>query len=254
MRLLGKISIGIIFTLLFLFFNLLGTIRFELLNSTFLFGSFQRNNVYATLPQVLAQSLPNDPNVPKAERGDYANIAKSIKPDTVKKIIETNFLQVLNYINGESDDIKISVSPKEIGIPGGASITWSLSQMQSKESGSKLDIAKGIGNKILLSWSVVLSLLIGLFFLFGRLTKPKSLLGGKTLLVIEGVIIIVIGIAARLFSLVMEKSMPQTLEPSQALIKLLASSLFPDIAVTWVICGVLVIILGKVIAPHASKK
>lgn len=255
MKVFEKIILGIVFSLLCILLLLLATIRFELLNSSFLFWSFQRNNVYTKLPTVLAQSLPNDPHIKRDEQGDYANIVNSINPQTTQRIIESNLQQILNYINGKSDDITIRIFAKDFAILDGSDIKWSLSQMQQHDaqtSENRFAFIQGLGNKILLVLFIIFSILIGLFLLYGRLTNPKSLLGGKKLVLITGILTCVLGIALRIFSFIIEKSLQQKLEPSQAILKLLASSLFPDISITWIILGGVLILMAMWFEIHQT--
>ncbi len=243
MRILGKALTASLFTFLIIIFVILGTLRFGLLNKSFLFSSLDRNGVYEKLPKALAQSLPNDPNIKNEdERREFAKIANSVSPHLAKRIIETNFAPFLDFINGESKDIKILIPAKELGIEGAGDISWSLSQMENGESSSRFSGAYGLSSKILIAWFLILLILVGLFFLYGRLMIPPALLGGKTLLLTSGIFVIFIGIVGRFFSWLLETKMP-IVEPAQALLKLLSLSLFPEIAISWIIFGAILLIL-----------
>lgn len=242
MNALGRALSGVLFLLLLILCIILGTFRFELLNTSFLFSSFERHGVYKELPLALANSLPNDPNLVKEEKLGFTQIANIVSPDLSKRIIENNITPILDFVNGTAEDIKIFIPAKEFGL-GSKDMTWSLSQLPGS-SASAFAGLHGLGQRILIIFLIILALLIGLFIWIKN----------KNLLLISGVAVIFLGGISRLFFFFLEKTLPAKLEPAQALLKLLASSLFADIAISWMIIGIVLIIGGIIYKEIGGEK
>lgn len=232
MKTAGKILIGIVSALLFIILLLLATIRFELLNKAFLFGSFEKYHVYAKLPSLLAASLPNDPNFSEEEGKGLAEFVKNISPQVIKPLIEDNLTQVLDYLNGESKNVVISFSIQGIGFENASGIRWSLSDLPDKNLQEKIKALNGAGNLLTIAGIIVLAILVGLFFL-----------SGKIILLIGGLSIAVISLIIKFLLMVIGKELINGREPSQKLLGLLSSSLFSDITTTWLVAGMLLILL-----------
>lgn len=219
-----KFFLGSFSASLFIVLILLVTIRFELLNKSFLFGSFEKHNVYAQLPALLANSLPNDPNLSKEEARGLAEFAGNISPQVIKPLIEDNLTQAINYLNGDSQDIIFSLSLPGVGFENTSSIRWALSEIPDKNLQEKIKMLNGIGNTIIFAMVIILAILVGLFFLSGR----KILLTG-------GALIITISLISKLFLMIIGKELINGREPSQKLLGLLSSSLIFDITTTWLL-------------------
>jgi len=255
MKIVGRILIGILFFLLFLVFVILTTAYFELLNASFVLSSFERNHAYEKVPVALANSLPNDPNLSEEERMGYADIAESIPPHVVKLAIETNLVPILDYVHGKSKDVIIVLPAKELKLPGvGEDIRLSLVNTNSPETEKRAEIVYGIGNKILLAWAGVFLLLFGLLFLYGRLLVPKKLLGGSAVLFVSGGVVLIVSLVGKFFFIQMARDLAKGPEPSQALLSILASSLLPDIATTWLLMGGVAFSLGFVLILNIHTK
>lgn len=232
MKTAGKILIGIVSALLFIILLLLATIRFELLNKAFLFGSLEKYHVYAKLPSLLAASLPNDPNFSEEEGKGLAEFVKNISPQVIKPLIEDNLTQVLDYLNGESKNVVISFSIQGIGFENASGIRWSLSDLPDKNLQEKIKALNGAGNLLTIAGIIVLAILVGLFFL-----------SGKIILLIGGLSIAVISLIIKFLLMVIGRELINGREPSQKLLGLLSSSLFSDITTTWLVAGMLLILL-----------
>ncbi|MDO8583543.1 MAG: hypothetical protein Q7R51_03350, partial [bacterium] len=217
---------------LFLTFILLTTLRFEILNKSFLFGTLERNNVYTKLPMLLASSFPNDPNLPKEDRIEYAEFAKNISPQVVKPLIEDNLAQAIDFINGESKDINLSFALNGVGFENSTGIRWSLSELPDKNLQQSIKMVNGAGNILIIAWTLVLTILVGLFFI-----------EGKTILLIGGIYITAISLVIKLGLLTIGKELDEALEPSQKLLGLLTTSLFPEITTTWLLIGIMLILI-----------
>lgn len=228
MRVVGKIIAGFFFVLFFLLFLVVGTIRFELLNSGFLFSSLERNGVYAKLPSELSKSFPNVPSLPEEEKEAYSKIISSVSPVAFQKNLEDNFSSVFNFLNGESKDINIFLPASILGIPGTKDINWSLSKNLPKETVKSFQIAYGIGDKLLLIWMILIVALVLLF-----------LVAKRTVLLISGIITLLLGGVGKFFSLVVSNTVPSKPEPANVLLGLLGSSILSDIFLSWLILGVI---------------
>lgn len=227
-----RVLIGSLSASLFVSFILLATIRFEILNKSFLFSVFEKHKVYEQLPKLLASSFPNDPNLSKEEGMDYADFVKNISPQVLKPLVENNFGQVIDFLNGESKDIIISISLSGVGFQDSSGIRWSLSELPDKNLQERIRALNGIGNTLIIATVVILVILIGIFFVYG-----------KSILLSGGLYILALGTIGKLFIMVVGKELLNGKEPSQKLLGLLSTSLFPDITTTWLIVGGLLILL-----------
>lgn len=238
-----KAVASVLFLILFIPFLVISTLRFEILNQKFLFWSLDRNNVYSQLPQKLAESLTNDPKLSISEKKVYADIIKNISTRDIKTIVETNLASILGFINGESDDLLISISASSLGIKG-KNINWSLKNDVSP--GAILSIQKfsGIG-----SWLLVV---IGvLFFILLFIT----LYAGKRTLLIGGIVSLFLGVVGKAFLLVVIANTPAR-EPSQILLLVSSTSILSDIVLSWMVLGGLLIIswiLLKIVKRKSNK-
>lgn len=237
----ARIIIGAISTSLFVALILLITIRFELLNKSFLFGSFEKHNVYAQLPSLLANSIPNDPSFSEEEKLGYVEFIKNISPQVVKPLIEDNLTQVIDFLNGRSKDIVLSFSLQGIGFENASGLRWSLSQIPDKNLQEKIKMLNGIGNLFILAILIVLAILVGLFFLSGR-----------RILFVSGTGIVIISLMSKLFLMMIGKELMNGREISQKILGLLSASLFSDITTTWLIMGGVLILLW--LALHIRSK
>lgn len=232
MKTATRIFVGSISTSLFIALILLTTIRFEILNKSFLFGSFEKHNVYAKLPFLLADSIPNDPNLSKEEKIGYAEFVRNISPQIAKPLIEDNLTQVIDFLNGQSKDIIISFSLNGIGFENTSGIRWSLAEIPDKNLQEKIRESNGIGNLLIIAGLIVLAILTSLFFL-----------SGKAILLSGGVYIIIISLISKYLLMTIGKELMNGRELSQKLLGLLSASLFSDITTTWLVMGVMLILL-----------
>jgi hypothetical protein len=236
MKIFKRVLSGIFFVPLILIFLVLTSLIFQVLNSSYLFSAFERNSVYEKIPTILAESIPNDPNIPEDERDDYAAVVGSIKPEQSKRLLQGFLVPVLDFVHGETDDIKISVSPSELGFSGGANIEWSLSKNPPSETLANIKLLAGVWDKLLLAWFLLILVLGGLVFL-----------GGRMVLLIGGIFVLLVGVSLRIFLFVVAGGMPTQAEPSQRLLGFLASTLLPEIVVIWLGVGVIFILIWGVL-------
>lgn len=238
MKTVGDATIGFFFTVFLIIFLLLTTVYFQLLNSSFLFATFDKFEIYQKIPQLLAQSLPNDPNLSEEEQREYAKIAGQISPDLVKQAIEPNLLTMLNYLHGKRDDLVI-IFPALI--PEMGEIKWTPEQSPAATAQS---IAKfhGAANKVLMLWFVVLAILIGIFWIN---KKPATLLTSGGLIIFFSLVLLV-------GCWFLSHTLTDGIEPSQKLLGLLSVSLMPVIFAGWLVIGIVVLALG--IAVKKIKK
>lgn len=220
-----KIVSVFFFTLVFLLALIVGTLRLEVLNSRFVFGSFERNGVYEKLPGQFSESLLNDPNLEEEEKMGYSEIASSISPQTAKRIIEANLGNVIDFLNGKSKDINIFISAKDISILQ-TDVRWSPKDAPGSNS---LVIFSGLGNKLLIAFVILLAILAFLYKLAGR-----------TGFLSAGILAVGLGAIGRLYLFVISANTPAG-EPSQVLLLLLSSSVLADITLSWIVVGIIMV-------------
>lgn len=242
MKRLEKFFIGTLFSLLFSLFILLTTFYFQLFNASYLFNTFKEHGLYEKIPKALASSLPNDLNLSREERLAYGTIAANISPDFVEQIVETNLTEALDFIHGRSNDIIISFPTKELGL-GETNIKWSLSENSTPQLKEQLNLIHGIGTKILILWIIVFILLMSLFLLYGKVSN-KIITGGSRLLITSGTMLLLSSLISRFLLIQMAQNLSNGSEPSQKLLGLLASSLLIDIAFSWSVISIFVLVLG----------
>lgn len=232
MKIFKRVLSSIIFVPLLLVFLILTSVTFQLLNDSYLFPAFERNDVYEKVPKILAESIPNDPNIPEEERDVYAKVVGSIKPEQSKKLLDGVLVPILDFVHGRNRDIEISLFADELGFPGGGNIRWSLSESPPSDIFLKIQMLYGVWNKLLLGWVLLLLILGGLTFV-----------GGRMVLLVGGGLAVLVGLSLRVFLFVLEKGMPAGGEPSQRLLSFLASTLLPEVVIVWLGIGVVVILI-----------
>lgn len=241
MKTAGRILAGVISILLFTILIFLVTTKFELLNKSFLFNSFEKHNVYTRLPTLFADFIANDPSFSKEEKIGFTEFVKNIPPQAIKPLIEDNLTQVLDFLNGQSKDIVISFSLSGVGFENASGIRWSLSQTPDKNLQERIKALNGISSALTAAGIIILAILAGLFFLSGR----QILLSG-------GISIIAISLISKYFLISISKELLSGKEIAQKLLGLLSSSLFSDITNTWLIMGTILILFW--LALHIRNK
>lgn len=248
MRAVSKGLLGLIFSFLFLIFISLSAINFQFLNQSYLFFIFDSQHVYSQLPNLLASSLPNAPNLPREEKEGYTEIIKKLSPEIFEKIIKENLTNSLDFIWGKTNKIVVFVPAQKLGI-GKTDFQWN----PTPQIYQQIKIANGIGQKIFLSWALVLALLLGCYLLYSRLTETKKLLSGNSLLIINGSTLVIIGLLLEAAMFFVAKTLPAQMEPSQAVLKFLFSSILPPMVLLWILAGGL-LIFGGMIFKRISRK
>lgn len=238
-----KSAIGLAFSALFFVSLILGTLYFQILNSSYLFSVFEKHKVYERLPRLLADSIPNDPNLSFEEKIGYSTILANIPPSLFENIIETNLIGALDYVHGREDDIQISLPTKQLGL-GPTDVSWSLSEDASPSVQERLKIVHGIAAKILVLLTLALLGLAALFLFYGRLNEPKKIIEGYVLLLANGIALLLTSSIFKFFLTHMARDLPEKPEPAQKLLGLLAGSLFSEIVLTWIIVGIIVTAAG----------
>ncbi|MBI4097437.1 MAG: hypothetical protein HY426_00170 [Candidatus Levybacteria bacterium] len=252
MRKIKKIIIGLIFSLVFFLFVITTSVNFQLLNSSYLFSVFERHQIYNELPKILSDSLLNDPKLSAEEKLGLSMIFKNIPPAVVQSITQQNLTQVQSFIDGKSKDIVIFIPTKSLGLAP-SDQTWSLSQNAPPQLKSQLQVLNGLKTKIIIFWILLLTALIILFFVYLKLASNGKISGGKYLLILNGSVLAGLGITAKVLLLAIEQGPKNAREPSQAILALLASSLFSEIVYLWIIIG-LILILSSGIIIAAEKR
>lgn len=247
MKQVAKIILGLVFSFLFLVFVLLSALNFQLLNKNYLFSVFEKGGIYHQLPVLLAESLPNDPNIPGEEKEGFANLAKSISPGLLEEIIKENVTLSLDFIWGQTDKIAVLIPAKKLGI-GATDVRWS----PNPQLAGNLNVVNGIGQKLLLAWYLGLAILTGLFVLYSRLTSSRKFASANMLLIINGTLLLVFSLLVEAVAYVLPRTFPANPEPSQALIKFAFGQILPQILIIWIICGIL-LLLGGIVLRKVAK-
>lgn len=236
-----KFFLGSLSTSLFIVLMLLIAIRLEVLNKSFLFGSFEKHNVYAQLPTLLASSIPNDPSFSGEEKIGYAEFIKNISPQVIKPLIEDNLTQVIDYLNGQSKNIVLSFSLNGIGFQDASGLRWSLAETTDKNLKGRIEAFNGAGKTMIFAMGIILVILVGLFFLSGR-----------TMLLSGGIYIAATSLISKIFSTSIDKELTNNSGTSQKLLGLLSTSILSDITITWLLMGTLLILLWVILRISAK--
>lgn len=214
------------------------------MNPSFLFFSLQSNNVYDTLPTRMSKALLNDNHLSQEEKKAYSVVVASVSAAQMQEMIEPNVLQVLSFLNGESHDINVRISAKQLSLPG-KDLTGSL-QTLTKERREIAQQLQGVGRTMFV-------LIVGIFLLLLLLLY----FAGRVALLMAGILTLLFAFAARIALWVITTNTP-ALEPPQILLVLMANSLLADIVLTWIIfggiCIVFWIILGNKRFVHHEEK
>lgn len=243
MRLFGKFILLTTFSTLFTSAVLLSFLQFQLLNQDYLFKLFDKYELYSKAPQVLVESLSNDPNLTPSERKEYQKAIQKVAPAELKKITKDILGDTLSYLNGKSDKIQINFSAKVLGIKGK---DINISVLDIPGLSDQLKFLQSFSQSLFIQLVVVLFVMSVLLIGYGQLTIPKRWVGSM-LLISNGAGLMFVSCVLALATWVLARSMPTTeLEPSQALIKLLLPTVILDILKLWVLIGLLVLIIGIV--------
>lgn len=253
MRNFEKSAIGLIFSALFFVSLILGTLYFQILNSSYLFSVFEKHKVYEKLPYLLATSIPNDPNLNFEERFVYSAVLSNIPPSLFKEIIEGNLSQALDFVHGQRENIEILLPTKQLGL-GPADVRWSISENANPVLQERLKFVHGIATKILVLLTLALLGLVGLFLLYGKVANSKYKIGGYVLLLANGIALLLSSLIVKFFLIQMARDLPNQPEPAQKLLGLLAGSLFSEIIFSWIIIGILVTSAGCVLYAVVNLK
>lgn len=218
--------------MLFVVLVLLITIRFKVLNKSFLFNAFEKHNVYAKLPSLIADSLQNTSNLSEEEKAGYAEFIKNIPPKNIKPLAENNLTQIIDFLNGQSKDVAISFTLPGVGFENASGINWKLSQMPDKNLQKKLMMLGETDNAIIIAGIAVLTVLAGLIILFGR-----------KIMLIDGIFVVTVGLLSKFIFIIIGGELINGQELIQKMLGLLFASLSPGITNTWIAAGGIMILL-----------
>lgn len=214
---------GFFFLIFFIAAVILGTFKFEFFNKNYIFASLEKGGFYQDFPNAFSASLANDPNLTPQERKDYQKIFSTIPESQIKGIIMRNLSGIFDFLDGKSREIVFSVKKSDLKIVK-TDITWSTAKMPS-ETRKRIELLSGVNSRILSAFIVALIICVGLLVVSGRMA-----------LLIAGGITLLIGTAVKMFIGVVTQNTPMK-EPAQVLLVLVTKSIFPDIALTWIIAG-----------------
>lgn len=239
MRAFARVLLGVVFSINFLVFVFLSSINFQFLNKSYLFYVFDSTNIYAQILDLAQNSLPNDPKLPLQERVAYTSIAKKFSPQILEKTIKDNLVNCLDFIWGKTDKINIFLPAKDLGL-GRVDIHWS----PNSDIYKSLKGVNGLGRTLIFAWLFALLTLIALFIFVYLLTEKRRLVGVGSLLTINGVLFILVGSILEGGMFFVVKTLPISLEPAQALLKLSFSTILPQLVLLWIVWGFIVVCVG----------
>ena len=229
-----KVFLGFVFIFLSILLFLLLTIRFAFLNPSFIFWSFDRHGVYQEIPEFLQISLRQESlHLDAEEKEAYEQIAKKVTPELAQKTTEENTRQILNFLDGQSEKIKIYLPLGQLGIET-TDFYWSTDNLQSPQIQGYLDALHGKIDWLVIACLILAVILVGLFLY----------LKSSHLVFLLGLITFLFGLLVRIILLVLEKTLPQGTEPSAKLLSLLAGSILADAVLAWLIACGLIFLLG----------
>lgn len=236
LRILLRIVLGIVFIPLFILFVVLTSLKFQLLNYSFVVNSFDRNNVYEKVTG-LSRAIVEE---------SHGETEVNLTPQLAREIVETNLKGILDFANGQSEDIELS-------LPGQEKTT--LNRIAPNFPKQQLEYAQKIGDYSLIGWVTSLVFVTAILYflmLLGIKNKDK---GTEIYLITFSVIFIILCIVLRFFLMQATSEWVKGNEPSQHLLAMLASSILPEIVYTWIfIAGFLSIFAITMLILRKYKK
>lgn len=224
MKIVLRIFLSIFFVPLFALFLILTTLKFQVLNYTFIIESFQSNKVYDKLQGFL--------KAVSVESKGETHI--DLTPVLAQQIVEANLKEILSFANGQSKDILLSIPEQE---------KISVSKlMDNRVPKTYFEHGQRAGEYSLYAWIVCLILLIGLIYTLFRLGKKDK--WTELFFIVIFLIFIILGLLARFFLMHMATDLVKGVEPAQHLLAILASSIFPEIINTWIFITVFLAIIS----------
>lgn len=240
MRSFLRFIVGILLNSLLLLFLVVTTLKFQLLNESFLLNAFEKHDVYSKMSLVIAAiSQEEGLSQPGMVGADPSSIAQSIPPETTRQLVENGVRGALAYINGESLTISLYDS-------GGATQQFSP---VGGGAGSGLSVPQlaGIGKHLFPLWVVlgvlVIVLVVGHYFL-AAVGKRK---GTGILLFFNGVYIVVISVGFWAYASGIGQAPTNTSEPSQLLLKIFAPVIASELIPLWIMYAVILMSVGGVL-------
>lgn len=246
MKTFEKFVIRIFFSSIFLNFVILTSLNFQILNPSYLFNVFEKNNTYEKTATIFAQSLVTNPNLDASQKQALILLTQNIPPALVKQAVEQNLTRTLDFVHGKAEDVEIRLPTQQLGFSGENQST-SLLKNADPQLREQLNFIQGIGPRLLILWVIELGLLILLFLLYGKFVNPKKILGGYPLLISSGILLLILSLILKFLSFQISNSWAITGETSQKILFLYGVPLLSEIAFIWILIGFFVTLTGVVI-------
>lgn len=248
-----KILLTILFIPVFLVFLVLLSFKFQLLNSNFWTTTFEKNNVYQNLENIIPKVMDSQAKTDGGELDIDTKVLTSIlNKENLKIFFEKNIKFTLDYLNGAGSEWVIFI-PREV-LPKNLLPNFlmesdeipakTLLSFFSRGRGDPFEIPYQVpltGRSVLLLLSVWIIILISLSLLLHRLRilNVSLFASGFTALLLSGAVI--------LFSKVIEVEWFKEGEPSQLILGTIGPPIARGVVEVWLIIGATAIISSFVL-------
>lgn len=123
MKLIGKIFLTIIMVPLFVLFMISINIRFQFLSANFWTNTFERGGVYLQLSLYLKNKLESNVVAEGGKLSDIATLSNLLSEDSIKRFVEDNLTGFVNYTNGRTKELIVSVPFTATSLPEGFGVS-----------------------------------------------------------------------------------------------------------------------------------
>lgn len=228
------------------------------MDRNFIKDSLSRGGVYPRIPEFVESALKNDKRIPKEERKGILELGKKATPELVQETLENTLDSFFDYLEGKSKTITFHFPAKQLGLPGNTQETYTFPQGEiPKTNNPAVDyfkMANGGKSALVLATLAFISFTVIVFFGHIRLGGQEKTKGSGTLLLVCGTMVLFISIAGKLFLMQIARNLPQSAEPSQQLITILAPSVVGNILSFWLTIASISVIVGLTLIFAPFKK
>jgi hypothetical protein len=223
------------------------SIKFQLLNESFVLGSFRNHNVYEKIPGFLESALEEQSeDLDEEELEGYSGIAKQFTPVVAQEIVETNIKEILSFMTGKSDEIIVFFPARKLGIQLDKDMgdRIPLTTIAPNFPKKHLEYMSNVGKWVTIGWVMAITLCAVLLLLHYQLGRKKKTKATAILLMFSSLTIIIFGLIAHFFFIQITHDLAESKEPSQRIISILSSSSLPDMINTWMVISVVFLSSG----------
>jgi len=235
------------------------TIRFQVLSPNFWETTLQKNDTYSNLSGVLKKAVEDQITSEGGRVGDAKILTDLITPVNLKEIIDRNLINILGYANGTLTQfnlfVPISRIPKGLlprnisNLPDTEPVDTVLKEfnvtfVSAGQVHSISIIGKIVNNVLVLDIALIFIFLIFLFLL-GK--TGKNFIGAGIAFIISGIVTLGFYQGGMLAGSGIALNFSQKTNPGEVLLGVLTPPLLTEIAQTWLVAGVVLIIIGIIL-------